>query len=202
MIRTRAVGDLSSLPTSAFGLRSVIFWGVVGFMCVEGAAFLLAAGAYLYLRGASASWPPEPVAPPDLLFATLFTVLLVASEIPNRWLARQARAKREREVRWGTVLMILLGLVLCLLRAFEFPHLNVRWDQNAYGSVTWLLVVLHTTHLITDLADTIVVCVWFFTHPLDDDQFSDANDNCAYWTFVVATWLPLYALVYLSPRLV
>ena len=56
--RTRVVGDVSGLPDYAFGLRSLIFWGVMGFMAVEGTAFLLAAGTYLYLRG-----PAELVVP-------------------------------------------------------------------------------------------------------------------------------------------
>jgi cytochrome c oxidase subunit III len=201
MIRTRVVGDLSELPTSAFGLRSLIFWGVVGFMVVEGTAFLLAAGAYLYLVEHSATWPPEPFVPPRLLFGTLFTVLLVLTEVPNRWLGRKAREKQEGPVKWGLTLMCALGLVLVLIRAFEFTTLNVRWDQNAYGSATWLLIVLHAAHLITDLTDSIVVAVWLFTHGIGDDQFSDVNDNCAYWSFVVWTWIPVYALIYWAPRL-
>jgi heme/copper-type cytochrome/quinol oxidase subunit 3 len=198
--RTRVVGDVSGLPDYAFGLRSLIFWGVMGFMAVEGTAFLLAAGTYLYLRGPAGSWPPEPIAPPDLLWGTVFTIVLVLSEIPNRWLNRQACNQRAAPVRWGTVLMTVLGLVLIGLRALEFPHLNVRWDANAYGSATWLLMVLHTAHVITDLADTAVVMVWLFTHEIRGAEYSDVSDYCAYWTFVVVTWLPLYALVYWAPR--
>jgi hypothetical protein len=41
----------------------------------------------------------------------------------------------------------------------------VRWDANAYGSIVWALLFLHTTHVITDLADTIVLTVFSFTHP-------------------------------------
>jgi heme/copper-type cytochrome/quinol oxidase subunit 3 len=200
MIRTRVVGDVSGLPDHAFGLRSIVFWGIIGFMVVEGSAFLLAAGSYLYLRGQNAAWPPEPIAPPDLLFGTLFTVIMVLSEIPNRWLARQAQAQRKARVQAGVALMVALGLVLLVPRAFEFPHLNVRWDQNAYGSVTWLLMVLHTVHLITDWVDTMVLGAWLFTHEMGPTEFSEVNDNCAYWTFVVWSWLPIYAMVYLAPR--
>ncbi|MBC6982562.1 cytochrome C oxidase subunit III [Caulobacter sp. 17J80-11] len=201
MIRTRVVGDLSTLPDHAFGLRSILFWGVIGFMLVEGTVFVLAGGVYLYLRGLSPTWPPEPVLPPSLIYSAIFTLALFATELPNRWLNRRARALDLRATRAGLVLMTVLGLALLLLRAFEFPHLNVRWDQNAYGSVVWMLMILHTTHLITDWADTAVFTVWTFTHDVGPDQFSDASDNCAYWTFVVWTWLPIYALVYWAPRL-
>jgi cytochrome c oxidase subunit 3 len=70
--------------------------------------------------------------------------------VPNH-LAKRA-AERE-DLQGGT-----LWLVACLLFAlaflacacFEFGALNTRWDSNAYGSVVWMLLALHTTHLITD----------------------------------------------------
>ena len=201
MIRTRVVGDLSGLPTSAFGLRSIVFWGTVGFMVVEGAAFLLAAGAYLYLRVHSATWPPEPFLPPSLLYGTLFTLVMLASEIPNRWLARKAHDRDEPAVKLGMLMIVAAGVILCVLRAFEFTSLNVRWDQNAYGSATWLLMLLHTVHVVTDLGDSIVLLVFLFTHAVRDEEFSEVNDNCAYWSFVVWTWVPIYLLVYWAPRL-
>lgn len=201
MIRTRVVGDVSELPDYAFGLKSIIFWGTVGFMVVEGTAFLLAGGLYIYLRGMNDSWPPGAVPPPSLLYGTLFTLVLVLTEIPNRWLSKQAHAMRAGPVRWGTLLMVVLGLVALGVRAFEFPHLNVRWDQNAYGSATWLLMVLHTSHVITDVADTAVLGVWLFTHVITPKEFSDVSDNCTYWSFVVWTWIPIYVLVYWFPRL-
>ena len=201
MIRTRVIGDVSGLPDSAFGLRSIIFWGIVGFMVVEGTAFLLACGAYLYLRVYSASWPPEPFAPPSLLWGTLFTVVMLASEIPNRWLARKAQDRQEGPVKLGLLIITAAGVVLVGIRFLEFTSLNVRWDQNAYGSVTWLLMLLHAVHVITDLGDSIVLGVFLFTHEVRDQEFSDVNDNCAYWTFVVWTWVPIYLLVYWAPRL-
>lgn len=202
MTRTRIVGDLSELPQSVFSWRSIIWWGVFGFMLIEGTAFVLAGGAYLYLIGVNETWPPQPIAPPDLLWGSVLTLGLVASVAPNLWLEKRSHAHDERAVRMGTLLMVVIGLALTAVRAAEFPHLNVRWDQNAYGSVTWLLIVLHTAHLITDLLDTMVVCVWLFTHEVGPDQFSDAADNCAYWNFVILSWLPIYGLIYLAPRLV
>jgi len=194
------VGDVSHLPDTAMGPRSLVWWGTLGFMLIEGVAFLLAAGVYLYLRGQAEAWPPNS-RPPDLAMGTAFTLLLLLSEIPNRWVSRRAWAKDARAVRIGLVVMIALGLALMVIRAFELSHLNVRWDADAYGSVTWMLMVLHTTHVLTDLGDSIVLAVCLFTRPISESQFSDVDDNAGYWSFVVFTWLPIYALVYWGPRL-
>ena len=201
MTAPRIVGDVSELPTCAFGMKSVVGWGTLGFMLIEGTAFALAAGAYLYLQTQSHPWPPRSDTPPDLLWGALFTVLLVLSEIPNRWLFARAKACDQTAVRWGVVVMSLIGVALLLLRAYELMHLNVRWSDDAYASVVWLLIVLHTSHVLTDLGDTVVIGAWLFTHEVGDTQFSDVADNASYWDFVILSWLPIYGLIYLAPRL-
>jgi len=170
-------------------------------MLIEGTGFLLAGAAYLYLRGRAGEWPPGGHPPPDLAWGAAFTVLLLLSEVPNRWLSARAKAKDTRSVRLGMGVMIALGLALMVVRAVEFAHLNVRWDADAYGSATWMLLFLHATHVLTDLADTIVLAACVFTRRISDSQFSDVNDNAGYWSFVVITWLPIYALIYWGPRL-
>jgi cytochrome c oxidase subunit III len=98
------------------------------------------------------------------------------------------------------VLSCLFGIAFCIIRAMEFATLNVRWDSNAYGSVVWLLLGLHTTHIVTDLIDTIVLTVLFFTGPLDGKRYADVSENSFYWYFVVATWIPIYLVIYWGAR--
>ncbi len=62
-------------------------------------------------------------------------------------------------------------------------------------------MVLHTSHVITDLGDTVVQALWLHTHQIDTEQFSQVDDNAAYWAFVVVAWVPIYLLVYWFPRL-
>ena len=199
-MKTTTVGDLSGLPHTVFGLRSIIWWGLMGFMAIEAMAFILAGGAYLYLRSVNAGWPPPPQVPPALLPGLITTVLLIVAEVVNQWLSRRAKAMEERAVLIGLAAMCALGIVITVARFLEFPALNTRWDANAYGSVVWLLIVLHTAHLLTDLVDTIVFTIWCWTHHMEPTQFSETKDNCAYWTFVVVSWLPIWALIYLGPR--
>lgn len=197
---TRVVGDVSALPTHAFGPKSPMWWGTINFMLIEGTGFLLAGGAYFYLRGQVQHWPPASP-PPDLLWGTLFTIVLSASLIPNLWLARQAKAEWLKASRIGVIIMTVIALALIPIRAMEFTALNERWDHNAYGSIIWALMLLHTTHIVTDFYDTGVLAVVMFTDPVDGKRFSDISDNALYWNFVVLSWLPIYALVYVLTRL-
>jgi len=105
-------------------------------------------------------------------------------------------------VRIGLVLMSLFGIAPLIVRAFEFAALRERWDADAYGSIVWFLLGLHTLHLITDLGDTLVLTVLMFTrHGENPRRFSDTSDNAAYWDFVVLSWLPIYFVIYWLPRI-
>jgi cytochrome c oxidase subunit 3 len=198
----RIVGDLAQLPTYAFGARSLTWWGVLGFVAIEGIALALACGTYLYLYSQEPEWPPPPALPPPLLYASAFTMLLLASEVLNTWIKHAAEAERLREVRAGLVGMVGIGAALLALRALELHAVNVWWDQNAYGSVVWTLLFLHTLHLATDYADSLVLTALMFTgHGNEGRRFVDCSENAFYWRFVVLIWLPVYALVYWAPRL-
>jgi heme/copper-type cytochrome/quinol oxidase subunit 3 len=192
---------VSPVPESSFGSRTLTWWGTVAFMSLEGTGFALAIGAYLYLRVLEPNWPMnEPL--PNLLPGTIVTVILLLSAIPNYFLEQWARTYDLRKVRIGLVLMSLLGIVPLIVRAFEFPALRVRWDADAYGSIVWLLLGLHTTHLLTDAGDTLVLTALMFTrHGENPRRFSDTSDNAFYWDFVVLSWLPIYFVLYWLPRL-
>lgn len=196
----RSVGDLSNLPTSAQGARHVVWWGNLSFMLIEGTGFLLAIGAYLYLLSQSPHWPPPGDRLPDLGWSSVFTIGMILSALPNLWVLKQVRSKNTVGVRIGTFVMAIIGAVLLVVRWFELQHLNVRWDDDAYGSVVWMLMVLHTGHVVTDLVETGVIATWLFTHEVGDDQFGDVEDNGDYWSFVVLFWLPIYVLLYWVPR--
>ncbi|MBW8723718.1 MAG: cytochrome c oxidase subunit 3 [Inquilinus limosus] len=195
-MRHRPVADVSELPTYGFGSQSPIWWGTLGFVALEGTGFALAIGAYLYLAHLAPTWP---IAPPqhDIWAATILTLLLLASVVPNYLVDRWAKQQDLRKVRIGMVVMSLFGIVPLVVRIFEFGALTVLWDTNAYGSVVWFLLGLHTTHLLTDAGDTVVLTVLMFTrHAKSGKRFSDVSDNAFYWYFVVASWLPIYLLLY------
>jgi heme/copper-type cytochrome/quinol oxidase subunit 3 len=129
-------------------------------------------------------------------------LLLVISTIPNYLVSKWAAERQVAKVRIGILAMMALGLAPLVLRIFEFKALNIFWDANAYGSVLWLLLGLHTTHLITDLGDTVVLAALMFTrHGYNLRRLGDVQDNAMYWNFVVLVWLPVYGCIYWVPRL-
>jgi cytochrome c oxidase subunit 3 len=199
-MKTQFTLDLQRLPDHGFGHRSITWWGTVGMFAIEGMTIALGAAVYLYLMMQVPHWPPG-VPAPDLSISTILTILLLLSVAPNLWLKRRAEKMDLKAVQIGLVLMSVIGLVLVILRWFEFQHLNVRWDTNAYGSAVWGALGLHTVHLVTDLGDTIVLTVLMFTrHGKRARRFVDTTENAMYWNFVVLIWLPVYLILYLVVR--
>jgi len=199
-MKAEPVLDVSGLPSYAYGHRSILWWGTLGFCLIESTAFALALAAYFYLRGRASAWPPDGIEPPDLFWGTLNTAILLASCVPNQWVKQAAEREEIGPVRLWLTVCLLFGFAFTVLRGFEFGVLNVRWDSNAYGSVVWALMFLHTTHIATDVADTAVLAALMFTWHGRGARFVDVSENAFYWYFVVLTWLPVYGAVYLAPR--
>lgn len=192
--------DVAVLPSFGFGHRSLMWWGTWGMIAIEGTVFALTIATYFYLRGQGTQWPiAEP--PPDLLWGTLNVLVFLASAVPNQAAKRAAERYDLAGARRATLGCAALGMVLLILRVFEFRHLNCRWDTDAYGSVVWTLLGFHTAHLLTDWLDTAVLGVMLCTGPIEGKRYVDVSENAMYWYFVLASWLPIYGVIYWVPRL-
>jgi heme/copper-type cytochrome/quinol oxidase subunit 3 len=189
------------LPTFAFGHRSPMWWGTLGLVAIETTVFALIIVAYFYLRGLAGAWPLSGSPPPDLLWGTVNTVVLLLSMIPNEMARRAAEKLDLPRVRTALIWCMAFSIAFLAVRALEFTTLNCAWDDDAYGSVVWMMMGLHTTHLITDTWDSGVLAVLMHTGPVDGKRFVDVSENAGYWYFVVGSWLPIYATVYFGARM-
>lgn len=200
-MREIVAADLSGLPAHRKGSASATWWGTLAFMLIEGTGFALTIAIYLYLMSHAAEWPIRAPAP-DLGPGTWVTGILLLSLVPNYLVSRWAEVDNMRLTRIGLIVMSLSGIAPMIPRAFEFAALHTAWDSNAYGSTVWLLLGLHTTHILTDVVDTLVLAAVMFTrHGYNSRRFGDVGDNALYWYFVVVTWLPIYFCIYWVPRL-
>lgn len=198
--RQRLALDVSHLPDVTFAVRSLTWWGTIGMMAIEGGVFALVIASYFYLHSRTDHWPPT-VKPPDLLWGSLNTAVFLFSIIPTEWYRRRAHTQDLKAVRIGLILAAAIGVINLTIRYFELNHLNCNWSGDAYGSVVWLLMGLHITHLLTDWVETLVLTALFFTNPLvEGKRFVDAEENASYWYFVVITWIPIYLVLYWAPR--
>ena len=191
--------DVSGLPTVVFGHRSLIWWGTLGMMAIEGTMFAIVLASYFYLRTRVTDWPPG-LMPPALTFGVLNTALFVVSVIPNQWVKKVAEKGDLRRVQLGLLVMTAIGIGNIALRYGEFKSLNCQWDANAYASILWTILGLHTVHLLTDWYDTAVLTVMMWLGPVEGKRFMDASENSDYWYFVVLTWLPIWFVIYFAPR--
>ncbi|HEV7394235.1 MAG TPA: cytochrome c oxidase subunit 3 [Burkholderiales bacterium] len=196
----QCVLDVSEIPSYGFGHRSLMWWGTLGMVAIEGTVFALAIVVYFYVRTRVNDWPPS-VLPPELIWGTANTVLMLLSLVPNQWTKRAAEAEDLPKVRIGLAIGVLFGAVFLVLRAFEFTALNCRWDTNAYGSAVWMLLSLHTIHVATDFFDTAVLSALMAFGPIEGKRFVDVSENSFYWYFVVFAWIPIYAIIYFGARI-
>jgi cytochrome c oxidase subunit 3 len=195
----RLVLDVSPLPKYAFGHKGLVWWGTVGFMVIEGSMFVMAIIVYFYLRLKVDTWPPS-LPNPNIGFATTNLLVILLSCIPNALAKRAAEAFDLRKARLWLVVLTLIGAVALVLRGFEYTQLNCRWDDNAYASIVWVLLSLHTIHVATDVVDGAVLAALLFIGPVTERRFVDTSENSLYWYFIVAWWIPIYVTIYIVPR--
>src|SRR6185295_1444839 len=112
--------DVGALPPGAFGSRSLMWWGTLGIVLIEGTVFALAIGAYFFLVTRMPAWPPDGIAPPHLRWGTVNTIVLLASLIPNQLAKRAGERVDLRGVRIWMVVCLLFGVGFNLVRVFEF----------------------------------------------------------------------------------
>lgn len=200
-MRTRAVLDVHDLPEHVFGSRAPIWWGTVGLMAIEGTMFGLALATYLYLRLDVREWPPLRTPDPDLFIPTINLAVMLASVAPMAWADRLARrGGGSGAIRLALVLCTLAGIAALVLRWFEFDAFHVRWDTNAYGSIVWTILGLHLAELLAGTLENIVFIIYSMRFPLDEEHRVDVSTSALFWYFVVGIWVPLYLMLYFTPR--
>src|SRR3569833_3441440 len=130
----RFTDDVADLPTHKFGPSSLTWWGNIGFMIVEGAFFMLAIAAYFFLMGHEQGWPPEGRRAPELLWGTLFTIIILLSEFVNTRIKTAAHEADVPTIRRLLPLMVAIGVVLLIIRGFEGGGRGGRGAGGAGGA--------------------------------------------------------------------
>jgi cytochrome c oxidase subunit III len=201
--------DVSRLPSASMDYRSPVWWGNLWLLVIETTMFALLVASYFYVRLNFSHWPPPRVDRfpilynplPDLPMATANVIILLLLCVPALIADRACFTLNRRLVNLMLPILILLGLVSIALRFLEFPGLHFRWDDNAYGSVVWTVLVTHLAHLIVATLETVLMVSWTFRYPLSLKHARDVRLTAIYWYWIAGMWLLLYAMVYWGPRI-
>jgi cytochrome c oxidase subunit III len=200
-LEVRHALDAAHLPTTLYRDKAPLWWGIVLAVTVESTVFVLLLASLFYLRLQEATWPPWGWSAPKTLYGTASLAAVLLSAWPQRRIDVAARRLDKQAVVRMLLLFFAISAIALGVRAWEFAGLQVKWDSNAYGSIVWALLALHTVHFVTSVAETAIIAAYVFTHPLDPKHALDLHVGAVYWYFVVASFVPLYLVIYFGPYL-
>lgn len=200
MVRERVVIDVSAFSRFNPGRQAPVWWGMVGLILVEASVIAGFLATYFYLMMMSESWPPEGIAPPPLLLPTVSLVLMLISAGAMVWGGKLI--VREKYNLFVVAMFTAVGLAFTVLalRWHQFQNFEVRWDENAYGSVVWTLMGFHFTHVVSAAIGTAVVGILGIKRYFNPQQQIGVIVDTLYWNFVALAWIPLYVTLYWVPR--
>ena len=155
---------------------------------------------YFTVRSAHpGDWPQHPTEL-NLPYATVFTVILVASSFTCQWGVFAAERGDVYGLRRWFVITFVLGLIFVLGQANEYRSLvadGTSISSSGYGSVFYLTTGFHGLHVVGGL-----VAFAFMLARSTMGRFTPAQATSAivvsyYWHFVDVVWIGLFATIYL-----
>jgi len=202
--------DVSELPSTMFDDKANLWWGNNWGLAIETTVFGILVALYFSVRMSISQWLPPRTTPglpvlqnplPDLTFPTIVLVIFLISLGPAIYLDLSARRKDIFGIKVGLTLTLAFNVVLLVFRYYEFDALHFKWNDNAYGSVTWTILGMHMIHLFVMAAEDIYITLWTFLKGIDDKHRLDITVAAVYWYWIVGTWALLYILVFWGPRI-
>ena len=145
-------------------------------------------------------WPPEPTEL-NVPYATVFTLILVASSVTCQYGVFAAEIGNVYGLRRWFTITFAMGLVFVLGQAFEYRTLIVDHDttlsSSTYGSAFYLTTGFHALHVIGGLVAFVFVLIRSTMGRFTPAQATSAIVVSYYWHFVDVVWVGLFITIYL-----
>jgi heme/copper-type cytochrome/quinol oxidase subunit 3 len=201
-VKRRPALDAATLPDQRPSQHAPVWWGNTLTIVIEAAGLAILIATYFYIRHDFDSWPPARTRLPDLPIPTLNVAMLVVSILPMWYAAKLARAHEKANVTAALLVgCVVFGIAAAVLRIVEFKSVHTRWDTDAYGAIVWSILAVHFAHIIAATFETLSIAILMLAGPVEEKNYVDVTANALYWYFVALSWVALYALVFLSPRI-
>lgn len=202
--------DVSGLPATVFDYKAPLWWGNTLLLFIETAMFGILIAMYFSVAMVTTPFPPprvdqfpvlyDPV--PDLTLPIIGLAILLVSLVPAVMLDIAARKRSGGRVKMLVTITLAFNIAAIIVRYYEYDSLHFKWNDNAYGSVTWIILGMHMLHLFVMLCEDGYLVIWTHTKELDDKHALDLTVMAVYWYWIVGIWLVLFSVVYIFPRIV
>ena len=126
-------------------------------------------------------------------------MILLVSCIPLYLSSKAVMKVQIKRAAFMTALNIVLAMVFLIIRTIEFNRLNFKWTTDVYGSFVWILMGLHTMHVISDTIESMVFLAILMSGRVGGKQQLGVTMDGLYWYWLVAVWVPLYLLIFVYP---
>jgi cytochrome c oxidase subunit III len=155
---------------------------------------------YFTVRSAHPTdWPMHPTEL-NLPYATVFTLILVASSFTCQWGVFAAERGDVYALRRWFFISAVMGLAFVLGQGNEYRHLvteGTTISSSGYGSVFFLTTGFHGLHVIGGLLAFVFVLIRSTMGRFTPAQATSAIVVSYYWHFVDVVWIGLFGTIYL-----
>jgi cytochrome c oxidase subunit III len=158
--------------------------------------------SYSYSRLNSPNWPRPFPFYPSIVYATVMTVVLLASSLTMVMaVAAMARGARSATVKWVLLTMV-FGLTFVALHLREWLHLigeglrpfSNEWGSPLFGAVFFGVTGLHMTHVLIGVIYLSIISIGVGRGKFTPE---DVEVSGLYWHFVDLVWMFVFPLVYI-----
>ena len=190
----------TALRPSRLRSYGTAWWGMVMLIATEATIFLILLASYFFLRATANEWPLGGIELPKLELALPFSFVLWGSSIPIFWAEAAIRKGRVAQLKVALFVSFLMGVAFVAYSLYDFHDLHYGWQDNAYGSIYYVIVGLHLTHVVVGLAMSLVVQLKAWTGRITRDRHVTVEVFSLYWHFVDVVWLFVFPSLFLSPH--
>jgi heme/copper-type cytochrome/quinol oxidase subunit 3 len=190
----------TALHPSRLRSYGTAWWGMVMLITTEATIFLILLASYFFLRATANEWPLGGIELPKLELSLPVSFVLWGSSIPIFWAEAAIRKGHVARLKIGLLVSFLMGVAFVAYSLYDFHDLHYGWRDNAYGSIYYLIVGLHLTHVVVGLAMSLVVQLKAWTGRITRDRHVTVEVFSLYWHFVDVVWLFVFPSLFLSPH--
>jgi cytochrome c oxidase subunit 3 len=186
-------------PRTNTGLPNGVL-GIAAFLTSEMTLFGSLIFAYLYIRRAATTWPPQGWHAFDWHLALVNTVVLLSSGVFMHFAYQALRRGNVRRMITLLVITIILGIAFLSGQAYEYIHVQggLAINSSIFGATFFTLTGLHGLHVSIGVIFLLVVLVNTLRGKYNQEHDMVVNAATLYWHFVDAVWVVLFALFYLT----